>query len=231
MRPWPTDWTILANGTTVSAKGKPCNYTYRYEGARPNFARRQQSFDPYDHWFETWYQELKEDDRVIPKDFDYLTPWDETEVILIDDSTMHFDYKGKRYKRFPKKYCDLPRYFIDESGEVLSFAKETINVLKPNPTGHGGYHQISIFNKNVRSNPVIHRIVADTFIGDCTGKQIDHIDTVTSNNHVSNLQIVTPEQNIYLRDARSETTFVGKMSKLFGFNVELPDERLDIVWE
>lgn len=50
--------------------------------------------------------------------------------------------------------------------------------------------------KRIRSKPYIHTLVARAFIGECPeGYQVDHIDTDTSHNDVSNLEYVSKSEN------------------------------------
>lgn len=54
-----------------------------------------------------------------------------------------------------------------------------------------GYLYTSIKSKKFK----IHRLVAEAFIGDISGEEIDHIDTDRKNNNVSNLRIVSRKEN------------------------------------
>ena len=61
-----------------------------------------------------------------------------------------------------------------------------------------GYKRV-VLSKNGKSRTIpIHRIVAETFICPSPVKeyQVNHIDGNKANNHVSNLEWVTPKQNI-----------------------------------
>ena len=67
-------------------------------------------------------------------------------------------------------------------------------MMKPTPN-YKGYLKITLFKDGKRGNFSIHRLVADAFIGDTTGKEIDHINTIRTDNRVENLKIVTSKEN------------------------------------
>jgi len=48
---------------------------------------------------------------------------------------------------------------------------------------------------SVQGCQLLHRLIADTFIGDVTGKTVNHIDGNTLNNSLENLEIVTQSEN------------------------------------
>lgn len=66
--------------------------------------------------------------------------------------------------------------------------------------GHGKnnlYLCVSLSKNCSHKHVIVHRIVAAAFIGDIPDSfEINHIDGNVQNNHVSNLEIVTHQQNI-----------------------------------
>lgn len=54
--------------------------------------------------------------------------------------------------------------------------------------------QLRVCNKNC--NRLAHVLVALAFLGDRKGLEVNHIDGVKSNNHISNLEYVTRSQNV-----------------------------------
>lgn len=68
-----------------------------------------------------------------------------------------------------------------------------------------GYIRICLTHKTKQKRYAIHRLVAFAFLDlDITdiSKQIDHIDRNTQDNHVSNLRIVTNQQNQFNSNAK-----------------------------
>ena len=58
-----------------------------------------------------------------------------------------------------------------------------------------GYLRVDLNKDGKRKGMKIHRLIAETFIGDTTGKEIDHINTIKTDNRVENLKIVTSKEN------------------------------------
>ncbi len=60
-----------------------------------------------------------------------------------------------------------------------------------------GYLRIGLRHQGQGSkNYFVHRLVAEVFLGKCPqGHCVNHIDANPSNNHISNLEYVTPAQN------------------------------------
>jgi hypothetical protein len=59
-----------------------------------------------------------------------------------------------------------------------------------------GYVKVDISHNGIKRRLVMHELVAASFIGDRpNGMHIDHIDEDKTNNHVSNLEYVTPRAN------------------------------------
>ena len=59
-----------------------------------------------------------------------------------------------------------------------------------------GYCRIGLWSRDhVQKHYSVHRLVANAFIGDCEGYQINHLDEIKTNNRVENLQIVTSKEN------------------------------------
>lgn len=89
-----------------------------------------------------------------------------------------------------------PGYFVSDLGRVRS---PRGRILAPQSNGRYGY----LFIKLGRGRShYVHRLVAAAFIGDVTGLDVEHSDGDTSNNRVTNLQIVTHAENMRLQRLR-----------------------------
>lgn len=88
-----------------------------------------------------------------------------------------------------------PRYSISDHGRF----RGPRGPLKTQPDTNG-YHYVQ-FGDVARNNKA-HRLVAQMFLGDITGMDVDHLDDDPGNNHVSNLEIVTHAENMRRYSAR-----------------------------
>lgn len=94
---------------------------------------------------------------------------------------------------------------IEEWRIVLGWPYEVSNSGAVRHTGHknlapvllrNGYVRITLCNGAARSNRLIHRIVAEAFIGPRPlGMQINHKDGNKKNNSIDNLEYLTPSDN------------------------------------
>lgn len=82
-------------------------------------------------------------------------------------------------------------YSVSSLGRVKGREK----ILKPSDNGKG-YMTVCLYKDGKSYRKYIHRLVAEAFIPNPDNKpQIDHIDTVKTNNSVENLRWTTPEEN------------------------------------
>jgi hypothetical protein len=108
-------------------------------------------------------------------------------------------------------------YLITESGEVYSLKYGSERLLKHVNDG-GGYSQVSFavskdVNKSCRVSNKVHILVYLNYVGDIPkGMTINHVDGDKSNNHYTNLQLVTHKENSdhavkgLLRDTKRKLT-------------------------
>jgi len=91
-----------------------------------------------------------------------------------------------------KQIPDWPEYSIDEFGNVFrlkaSCGTKPMKKLKWNLM-HNGYAKVSLCRNSVRKEYTIHRLMAVTYIGDPTGKDVCHYDGNKLNNSLKNLRI------------------------------------------
>ena len=90
------------------------------------------------------------------------------------------------------------RYKVSSDGEIFSIARVKIKRLRPYSIR--GYLWIELYHptdKSKRIRKAIHSIVAQAYLGDRPlGFHVNHKDGVKENNSVSNLEYVTPKENI-----------------------------------
>lgn len=83
----------------------------------------------------------------------------------------------------------IDRYVNSKSGSVRFVSGKLLNIHK---FSESGYCYVVIRNKN----QLLHRLVAQAFIPNPDNKPcVNHIDGDKSNNHVDNLEWVTPKEN------------------------------------
>jgi hypothetical protein len=91
-----------------------------------------------------------------------------------------------------KEHPTYRGYFVTEDGRVYSsHSKRELS----QQTDRDGYKRTTLKRYNKKAG--VHRLVAETYISNPDNKsQINHIDRDPSNNHISNLEWVTPKENI-----------------------------------
>lgn len=85
------------------------------------------------------------------------------------------------------------KYSITSDGRVFSHKHNIFLTPFKTPIG---YLNVKLFNEEgKRSNKLVHRLVAEAFLGSST-LTVNHIDGDKTNNHVSNLEWVTYSDNM-----------------------------------
>jgi len=97
-----------------------------------------------------------------------------------------------------KEWRPIPRfeerYLCSEYGDVFSLysGREISNRMSSN-----GYIRVNLYLNAHHRTANVHTLVAETFLGKRPkGMQVNHIDGVKTNNHASNLEYVTPKENL-----------------------------------
>lgn len=101
-----------------------------------------------------------------------------------------------------EKWKDIPGwegiYQISSHGRLKSFKKYQSGRILKNTNKRGGYLSVVLCKKGRDDRYCrIHRLVAEAFLTRLPGKtQVNHKDCNPQNNHVENLEWVTPSENI-----------------------------------
>ena len=96
------------------------------------------------------------------------------------------------FKPLPK----YEEYLISESGDIWSTKSNKMFTKRKNSSG---YFQVELTDGKQPKRFLVHRLVASAYLGlDIfdTSKEVDHIDNDKTNNHYSNLQILTRKQHL-----------------------------------
>jgi hypothetical protein len=109
-----------------------------------------------------------------------------------------------------KRIPGFSNYFITDDGSIISYRKQG-QVRKLKPFLNKGYLCITLQCDNGESKHVsIHRLMWITYNGDIPcDMNIDHIDHDRLNNVLSNLRLLTPQQNKWNTEARG-CSYVSK---------------------
>lgn len=94
------------------------------------------------------------------------------------------------------KFRDYTKYEVYEDGRIYSYKSKKF--LKPQ-TNNSGYKQVFLSDNNCkRKMYLLHRVVYEAVTGEPIPEcmQINHIDEKKDNNMISNLELVSPKQNI-----------------------------------
>lgn len=108
--------------------------------------------------------------------------------VCFEDNGKLFDYTGL--------------YKVSNFGNVISLYNGSIGKYRETPKqmklnkGKNGYLRVNLYKDGNKKQVYVHRLVAFMFIDNPENKkEIDHIDTIRTNNHVSNLRWVTTGEN------------------------------------
>ncbi len=92
---------------------------------------------------------------------------------------------------------DIPGYEGKYQASNTGFIRNSKGlILKPMLTKLG-YYRVELFNNKTRKKHHVHRLIWETFNGAIpTGLQINHINEIKTDNALSNLNLMTPKENI-----------------------------------
>lgn len=123
--------------------------------------------------------------------------------------------------------------------------------------GKDGFLKIKVFKagyclvylKNIKKNMLVHRLVASTFLNDFDiKKMVNHIDFDKTNNHISNLEMVSNRENqchsikaknkligisfhIRLKKWTAQIMIDGKLKYIGRFNTEVEAHEARVTFE
>ena len=97
-----------------------------------------------------------------------------------------------------KFYCHpkYKYYLASRCGQILSLKRNKKRILKFHKLTNG-YLGFRLFENNTYKDYFIHRYIYEVFKGEIPeGMHIDHFDFNRKNNSISNLQLLTPKENV-----------------------------------
>ena len=104
-----------------------------------------------------------------------------------------------------KDIIGYENYAVDEDGNVWSLNYRRTGMtqkLKPGINSNGYLHVI-LCKDGKRKTVKVHRLIAQAYLSDfCKELDVDHIDRDRLNNNLSNLRMVTTQQNMFNTKAK-----------------------------
>jgi len=91
------------------------------------------------------------------------------------------------------------RYMASDYGQLKSLNYKNSKkekILKPGLSPDGYMKTMLLSDENKYCSWGVHKFITLAFIGMETGKEVNHIDGVKTNNSLSNLELVTRSQNV-----------------------------------
>ena len=124
------------------------------------------------------------------------------------------EFQGIKFYWHPKyKY-----YLASRCGQILSLKWNKKRILKFGKSGNNNYLIFCLCEKNKKIYYLVHRYVFEAFKGEIpSDKQVDHVDNCKENNSISNLQLLTPSENM------RKSHFKIKVKSL---NIETKEEKI-----
>lgn len=93
-------------------------------------------------------------------------------------------------------YAKSGGIYTHNGGGYFKWRPEKLKQVKVYPN-HQGYLGRAMFLDGKYVHKRVHQLVAECYIGPCPeGKEVDHIDNDKLNNHYTNLQYLTRQENM-----------------------------------
>lgn len=87
-------------------------------------------------------------------------------------------------------------YAVSDKGHVIRTNKYRNSTGRPlRPSVVSGYHRVTLSKENTRKAMLVHRLVADAFIGITSGFDVNHLNGDRLDNRLENLEVVTRRDN------------------------------------
>ena len=117
-------------------------------------------------------------------------------------------------------------YAVDDSGNVYSYKCGRTRLLKPSINGRG-YYMVNLHKDKAQKTFGVHRLVAKAFLPDFEETlEIDHVDRNKLNNNLSNLRMVTHQENMFNRNVKGYTWH--KKAKKFRAYIAINAEKIHL---
>ena len=122
------------------------------------------------------------------------------------------EFKNIKFYWHPKyKY-----YLASRCGQILSLKRNKKMILKLQKISRG-YFYFQLFKNNSRKIYLVSRFVYEYFKGEIpVDKEVDHIDNNKENNNITNLQLLSPKENIRK----------SKCKKVISLNIVTKEEKI-----
>ena len=105
----------------------------------------------------------------------------------------YFKKKGTTYMEIWKPLKKFPSYNVSSDGRIMNV--KTQRILKTF-INEKGYQTVCLRKNNKQYTVRVHKLIAETFLGEHPGMDIRHKDRNRSNNHVNNLEWCTRKETI-----------------------------------
>lgn len=88
-------------------------------------------------------------------------------------------------------------YEISDKGKVRSkYCRKGKEIILKQATKSNGYKQVTLVKGDKRKSALVHRLVAEAFLGS-SDLQVNHKNLNKGDNRLNNLEYVTPSENAY----------------------------------